>query len=639
MSKKFKNFMARRQTALGNLEVIQRNYITNNRTYIDYCIAHKLPMYFMALTQSGKTFLKFELALQAIKSGLVDNVIINSTNLVGANRQLFNRAVEWQYQNGMSVKTTTDKNAIMNKGDVFINMSNAGKLNRVDIIVQEAEKYAKKYNHPQPRILVINDEGEEFHQHTETSLCDTALGNLLNTKKHNIVVAKVSATLLSHLLVHGPYSSLMGYLDKRQVYKLPIHPDYKGLNVPHFIEPVLLSESNFNAKGYVKKATLRNTSNIRIVVDEIEKLIAGQRKVGDSKQTRLLPQVGNIVFGDSRTGHEKASGMLARAFQLSGRTVSVWNTQDFYQLNSNTNIVIIIHNGNATRAQTVAEKLSLIAHNWNRSELKAVVIISKKMLGKSITVECDNSNDPKSPEFGFYANFTAYYGQAGENITFPIQAMRCTGIRPEIKRHVMWTTDEIKQEIENYNDEIDRFVSHLNSKGVMDTTELINWNQKRPIAKAKVQKQLGILKGNTKSDSIVIENSERQIAVQADMLIKVTSAQYKQLNNKQSIIKFAVAQGFVPMSQSENDWEVRSDRAYANGNIARNAFKNHGSLQVKAHWVKQSRGWLLYLKNNMVAMPRVEYVAHKLDVNGRPVFDNSRYYVDTNNMGYTYMVK
>lgn len=639
MSKKFKDFMARRQTAAGNLEVIQSKYIAKNWPYIEYCIANKLPMYFMALTQSGKTFLKLELALWALDKGLVDNVIINSTNLIGANRQLLQRAKQWAWKNNRDVKTTTDKNASMMPGDVFINMSNAGKLNRIDAIVDEAEQYAKKYKRAQPRILVINDEGEEFHQLTQTSQCDTALGNLIETGNHNIVLAKVSATLLSHLLVHGPYSNELGYLDSRQVYKLPIHPDYKGLSIPHFIEPVLETETNFNANGYVKKATLRNTSNIQIVVDEIETLIAEQHKWGDDKQTRELPQIGNVVFGTSRAGHEKASAMMAREFQTRGKSVAVWDNQMPQQLNTRASIAIVIHNGTSAKSMSLTDKLSWIAHNWDRTRLKAVVITSKKMIGKSITVECDNRDDPTSPEFGFYANFTAYYGQAGENITLPIQAMRCTGIRPDIKRHVMWTTDEIKQEIENYHDDIDSFVSHLNSVGVLDETQAIAYTQNRPIAKAKVQKQLGVVKSSTRSASTTIENSERGMSVEADAIIQVTDAQYKKLGlNKQAILDFVLLKGFAPISTDVDDWEsIRPDRIYDNTNGARNAFKNHTKL-VKAHWVKQTKGWLLYIKNNMITMPRVEYVAHELDSTGRPTFATSRYYIGNNKSMYTYRV-
>jgi hypothetical protein len=596
----------------------------------------------MALTQSGKTFLKLELALWALRKDLVDNVIINSTNLTGANRQLLMRAIYWGQKNLISVKTTTDKNAIMMPGDVFINMSNANKLNRIDSIVENAEIMAKTFKRPQPRILVINDEAEEFHETTETSRCDTALGNLLLNNKHNILVAKVSATLLSHLLVHGPYSSTLGFLDKRQIYKLPIHPDYKGLNISNFIEPVLNSDSNFNANGYINKANLRNTNNISIVVKEIEKLIAEQPKWGDDKQTKALPQIGNVVFGNSRVGHQKASTMMARAFQKYGHRVTIWDDEDFENLNTSNNIVIVIQNGTSAQQLTVADKLSKIAHNWNRKELKAIVIISKKMLGKSITVECDNSNDPKSPEFGFYANFTAYYGQMNENITLPIQAMRCTGIRPDIKRHVMWTTDEIKQEIENYYDDVDNFVSHINAKGIMDSTQLIAYSQKRPIAKAKVQRQLGIVKNNTKSDSCVISNAERTIAPQADCLIAVTNAQYNNLGvDKQAILEFVMQQGFVPLSMDIKQWDsIRKDKAYiskndpvANSNTARNAFKNHspGKL-VKAHWIKKKQGWLLYIKNKMSNVPRTEYVVHDLDATGRPTFANSRYYNGNNSM-------
>jgi hypothetical protein len=507
MSKILKDFQKRRNSPSGDLIELQKTRVISNWSNFKYCIQNKLPIYALADTQSGKTFFKFLLADQALNDGVADNVIISTTNLTGAMTQICDRAIEWGKSIGRQVKSTSDKSAYMVKGDIFINMTNANRTNRIDTIVEDAEKTAKKYKRPSPKILVILDEGEEFHELTETSQCDTALGNLLIHNKHNISVVKVSATLLSHMLIHGQFSSDLGFLTKEQIYQIPNHPDYKGLNIPYFIEPELKSEQHFSGDCYTKKANLRNTSNIKIVVDQVELLISNQKKIGDDAKTKSLVQIGNVVFGRMRSGHLKVAGMFIKSFQNKGRSVTLWDDEEFNQLSNSAEVVIVIHNGQA-RDLTVAEKLTKIAHGWDRSKLKAIIIISKMMTGKSITVECERWYDPNSREFGFYANFTAYYGPGKENITTAIQAMRCTGIRPALKKHVMWTTDDTKQDIENYRDQITRFISHLNRVGSMDRTQIIEWVAgTRPITKSKVQKgfvgNIGVKKraGDTITDA------------------------------------------------------------------------------------------------------------------------------------------
>jgi len=641
MSKILKNFQKRRNSPVGDLVDLQRNRVIGNWPNFKNCIQNKWPIYALADTQSGKTFFKFWLAHNALEDNLVDNVIISTTNLTGAMTQIRDRAISWGKDIGRSVKSTDDRHAYMIKGDIFINMTNANRTTRVDAIVADAEKTAKKNNKPAPRILVIMDEGEEFHELTETSQCDLALGNLIVHNKHNITVAKVSATLLSHILIHGKYSSDLGYLTKEQIYQIPNHPDYKGLNIPNFIEPVLALETNFSGDCYTKKANLRNTSNIKIVVDQVELLIANQKTWGDDTQTRSLVQIGNVVFGRMRSGHLKVAELLTRAFQNKNRTVTLWDEEDFNQLNHSNEVVIIVHNGHA-KDRTISEKLTAIAHGWDRDELKAIIIISKLMTGKSITVECEHWHDQTSPEFGFYCNFTAYYGPGRENITTAIQAMRCTGIRPSLKKNVMWTTDDTKQDIENYRDQIRMFISHLNNVGSMSSTQIVDWVMgSRPITKAAIQKKLGILNGSdTRSASEVIDDNERYISTKADMLIDVPSPIYKKIHNdKKAICEFVITQGFNPFSTKEDEWELRQDQSYTTDNNARHAFKNHtvGKL-VKAHWVKKPKGWLLYIKNNMNAFPRVEHVIHAIDANGRPVFKNSRFYTGHDKGAYTYKV-
>jgi hypothetical protein len=625
MSKILKDFQKRRSSPIGDLIELQKNRVDSNWSNFEYCILNKLPIYCLADTQSGKTFFKFWLADRALNEGIADNVIISTTNLTGAMTQISDRAIEWGKSIGRQVKSTTDKNAYMLKGDIFINMTNANRTNRIDTIVEDAEKNAKKLNKPLPKILVIIDEGEEFHELTETSRCDTALGNLLIHNKHDVSVVKVSATLLSHILIHSQYSPDLGLLTKQQIYQIPNHPDYKGLNIRNFIEPVLVNETNFSGDSYNKKSNLRNTSNIKIVVDQIEELIENQKNIGDDTQTKNLVQIGNVVFGRMRSGHLKVADMFVRSFLSKGRSVTVWDEEEFNQLNHSAEIAIVIHNGHA-RDLTVAEKLTAIAHGWDRKKLKSILIISKMMTGKSISVECENWFNPASPEFGFYCNFTAYYGPGRENITTAIQAMRCTGIRPCLKKNVMWTTDDTKQDIENYRDQINRFISHLNNVGTITHTQIIDWVAgSRPLTKSKVQKLIGTTGKKSSKD---IDNQERTIAEQADCLIQVSASDYKLIGtNAELAIELAIANGFTPISMNKSEWgTVRSDSAYSDPSWARRAFKAHtNGKMVNFHWVKLGKKYYLYIKNNLNGTPRVEYNIDELK-NGRPTFSNSRLY-------------
>lgn len=618
--------MKRRATSAGDLDQLAQNYIKNNWPNMEQCILNGQTIYMLADTQAGKTRYKLWLADYALSKGIVDNVVISTTNLTGAMTQMFDRAVDWGKQIGRQVKSTTDKSAYMVKGDIFVNMTNANRTNRIDAIVADAEKTAKQTKRSVPRILVIIDEGEEFHECTQASQCDIALTNLLLSRKGTVSTVKVSATLLSHLMIHGQFSSDLGYLSKEQIYRIPNHPDYKGLNVPNFIEPVLSLESNFSGDTYTNSANLRNTLNPQKVVNEVETLIANNS----------LVQIGNVVFGKKMSGHGKVAGMITRAFQNKGRTVTMWDDEDFNQLNNSSEIVVIVHNGHA-RDLTVAEKLTAIAHGWDRTELKAILIISKMMTGKSITVECEHWYDPKSPEFGFYANFTAYYGPGRENITTAIQAMRCTGIRPALKKNVMWTTDDTKQDIENYRDQITKFIAHLNTVGAMNKTQIIEWVAgTRPITKANVQKYIG----NTGRKSVAqdIENNERYLATEADLLIPISATEYKNIGQNANLaIDYAVQHGFMPVSMNPAVWEgPRQDRAYKDAENARMAFKNHtAGKEVKLHWVKLKNKYYLYVKNKMSNELRVEYNINDL-VNGRPSFADSRVY--QGKADYTYKV-
>ena len=641
MSKILKDFETRRKSPAGDLIELQKNRVIGNWSNFKYCIQNKLPIYALADTQSGKTFFKFWLADQALIDGVVDNVIISTTNLTGAMTQIQDRAIEWAKNYGRQVKSTNDKFVYMVKGDIFINMTNANRTNRIDTIVEDAEKTAKKggggYKSAPPRILVILDEGEEFHELTETSRCDTALGNLLIHNKHNVSVVKVSATLLSHMLIHGQFSSDLGFLSTEQIYRIPNHPDYLGLNKKDFIEPVLVPETNFSGDCYTKKANLRNTSNIKIVVDQVESLILNQKNIGDDAQTRSLVQIGNVVFGRMRAGHLKVADMFTKAFQNKGRSVTLWDNKEFSQLNQSTEVVIVVHNGQA-KDHTIAQKLKLIAQGWDRNKLKAIVIISKMMTGKSITVECENWYDPKSPEFGFYANFTAYYGPGRENITTAIQSMRCTGIRPELKKNVMWTTDDTKQDIENYRDQISMFISHLNRVGSMTETQMMAWRDgfTRPFTKAKIQKRLPVARNKTKVTGKELTSINYKALLssgteQLDAYYRIPANTYKKILNisnrnerAKAVYNFIIKKGFNDKSQNfdkdKTGLRLRNHKNHPDESSAIQAFTRgddlqHHDLLINMHLYEDNSKYFVYAFNNLKPDNRPDYyIRHSIEL-------------------------
>jgi hypothetical protein len=194
----------------------------------------------------------------------------------------------------------------------------------------------------------------------------------------------------------------------------------------------------------------------------------------------------------------------------------------------------------------------------------------------------------------------------------------------------MWTTDETKQDIENYRDQIAIFISHLNQVGTMDKTQIIDWVAgQRPFAKGKVHKHY-FATGKAKGG--LIPNSDRGLAIESDMLIQISAAEHKALRyDVAGSIKLAVKHGFVPQSTDAKDWEIRQDATYANDGFARQAFTNHTNAKlVKLHWTKVNGKYHMYLINKMPGQTRVQYNI-TLD-KGRPDFSGSKLFISRSKM-------
>jgi len=564
-----KDFTEIRNTT-GDLEAIHSEYILSHEELFKSCIQNKEIIYGLAWTQSGKTMFKLVLAKWALDKGIVDNVIISTTNLTTAKKQLMQRTRDYFRQFGCEVKSTDDVDPIMLKGNVFVNMTSAHRTNQISHIIEEAEDQARKIAKrtcraiQYPRILIIFDEGEEFHggmgdanENFTNASCDRELFNLIHTrdgvKNSSISIAKVSATLLSHLMIHGQFTRHQGHLTSKQVFQLPVSPTYKGIPGGMSFDTNLVEESRnvFAGDSYKNIATLKTTENFVRVTESIDRLIREDR--------HGLPQIGNVVMGVNRAGHSIISNLLSQSFIKMGYTTEIWDTGSFDMLNKNSEIIMLIQNGDTDSTGTIVTKLQQIANNWHTTP-KAILIIAKKMTSKSITIELEDSTTLRHPHFGYYANFTIWYGPKNADTTMEIQSMRCTGNRPPLKQHVMITTEYTANAIQNYYKQEEEFIHQLRVDGTLDTSTALTWfiAPHKKIAKASVNRLIGATNGqkNFRGTKVSISQMFKMQAdgiTQLDGVYEIPKRMYNTLIKKtdedlrNTVFEYIKSKGFVAL--------------------------------------------------------------------------------------------
>ena len=625
-------------SSAGNLDTLMSDFVYQNGNNINYCLAQQKPMYGIAWTQSGKTLFKLHLAEYVLDLGLVDNVIIATTNLTGAKEQLIKRTQEFFLLGGKEVKTTDDHHPVMKPGNIFINMTSASRTSKMASIIEDAESNAKllarkhKKDPVYPRILVIFDEGEEFHAGVgdssldlKSAACDRELYNLIHTRNtantSKISIAKVSATLFSHLAIHGQFTLHHGHLDYRQIFQLPVSPAYKGIPGGLTFSTSLVDEdrSVFNNDAYRPSANLSTAKNFKIVVNEIENLI--------NNDPYRLVQIGNVVMGVSRRSQETSAKLLSRAFVNKGYTTTVWEDEDFSILNTLTKIIIIVQNGETDSNGSIQQRLQLIATNW-KTQPSAILIVSKKMTSKSITIDLDGWNDPKNTNFGYYANFTVWYGPPRANVTMEIQGMRCTGIRPNLKNHVMITTKQIEEAIQGYYQTEEAFIHQLRTEGTFDYTKSIEWFMAphKKVAKGNVHPLIGAPNGQARYSSKKITLIEKQQLAKNGIPVldghyripKTTYNKFLKETDKtkraKMVFDYAVSQGFIAHT-TETRLRLAKDY-YPNRNSAIQAYTlgddldNHDAL-VLMHLIEDNGSCYVYCYNKMRNRP-TEYVVDHL---------------------------
>jgi hypothetical protein len=625
----------------GNLDILMSDFVTQHGANINYCLAQQKPMYGIAWTQSGKTLFKLYLAEYVLTHGLVDNVIIATTNLTGAKDQLIKRTREFFQFKPTEVKTTDDSHPVMKPGNVFINMTSASRTSKMSSIIADAESNAQllakklKKKPIYPRILVIFDEGEEFHAGLgdqsldfKSAACDRELYNLIHTRNKantsKISIAKVSATLLSHLLIHGQFTGHHGYLDYRQMFQLPISPAYKGIPGGLAFVSSLVDEdkSVFTGDAYRASANLSTAKNFKIVVNEIENLI--------NNDPHGLVQIGNVVMGVHKRSQEISATLLSRAFVNKGYTTTVWEDEDIFNLETRTEIIIIVHNGDTDSNGSIQERLQLIATFWSVQPL-AILIVSKKMTSKSITIDLEECHNPKNQNFGYYANFTVWYGPPRANVTMEIQGMRCTGIRPNLKNHVMITTSKIEEAIQGYYQTEDAFIHQLRSEGTFDYTKSIEWFMAphKKVAKGNVHPLVGAPNSQLRYNGTKITLSDKQKLIAngtpvLDGHYSIPKTVYTKIVNETNakkrakmIFNFIVSKGFVAQT-TETRLRMAKDY-YPNRDSAVQAYTRGDDLQhhdalVLMHLIDDNGKYSVYCYNNMRNRPST-YVIDDLTFN------------------------
>ena len=628
-------------SGVGNLDTLMSDFVTKNGPKIDYCLAHQKPMYGIAWTQSGKTLFKLWLAEYVLNRGLVDNVVIATTNLTGAKDQLIKRTQQFFLFKGKEVKTTDDHHPVMKPGNVFINMTSASRTTKMASIIDEAESNARllaknlKKKPVYPRILVIFDEGEEFHAglgdsslDLKSAACDRELYNLIHTRNKantsKISIAKVSATLLSHLLIHGQFTGHHGHLDYQQLFQLPISPAYKGIPGGLTFASNLIEEdkSVFTNDAYRTSANLSTAKNFKIVVSEIENLI--------NNDPHGLVQIGNVVMGVSKRSQEISATLLSRAFINKGYTTTVWEDEDIFNLNTHTEIIVLVQNGDTDSSGSIQHRLQLIATHWSTRPL-AILIVSKKMTSKSITIDLEECHNPKNQNFGYYANFTVWYGPPRANVTMEIQGMRCTGIRPSLKNHVMITTKQIEDAIQGYYQTEDAFIHQLRSEGTFDYTKSIEWFMAphKKVAKGNVHPLVGAPNSQLRYSGKKITLTDKQKLIASGIPVldghySIPKSVYTKIVSEPNAKKrakmvydFILKKGFVAYT-TETRLRMAKDY-YPNRDSAVQAYTRGDDLQdhdalVLMHLIDDNGKYSVYCYNNMRNRPPT-YVIDDLTFN------------------------
>lgn len=475
----------------------EKLFISSSISKIEYCIKNStstlIPMYFYSPTQSKKTFNKIELAAQAQEQGFVDLVIVCTTNLNTAKRQLMDRFVSaeadgYDYD---TVDASTQAKPFFKKGNVIIVGNNVARFKHLkEKIIKTCQIHGERYSRPM-NILWIQDEGEEVDMATgqdESSAGrEEVMYQMFSDLQNNfpgmrIGYAKVSATPLSDMLM-SHYWTGKDYeaLSKEQIFEITLPHDYIGIQtnsiswIPSLqIEPPHVFRSN----RIPSDCDLSTFMNDSVNLDTITNILRNKIIEND------IVEVVSCVYGVSKESHDIMASALEVSLSNYGYKIANIDlrTNGVSTYDKDSDVIILRHNGEQDGKSPIKDKLAECANHFTSPSL--VLVVGDKMLAKSITVEASTEYNPnaipelydtKSNKFGWYCNGGIIYGNVEtRNVEADIQYMRFTGCRPMIKDHWCLTTKDNMGAIHEYYNVLSDLCSKIKKVGKVSTNLILD---------------------------------------------------------------------------------------------------------------------------------------------------------------------
>ena len=603
-----------------------KDYIRNRAVDVERCINERRPLYLVGHTQSNKTQFIEHLTTLSLNKNWTDVVIIATTNMLDAKDLLYRRIVPACNNQRRSVYTTDNLPSRITPGDVIVTMSNDHRTKLLRNLITSSASIDRDNGHPPLRYLYIHDEADESEaaagnpNYTQTKAqVEHELFQLLYDSSVPINYVKVSATLMSAICTSGKWVSTYNDLQAYQVFELPLSADYFGLNsskMPIVRNLVPEDKRIFNRSSLLSACQYPSDSkNISTIVDAV---------VGLSNSCAFnMTQIGNVVYGTSMQSHVRMASLIAKdVHDRYGLRSAVWNTDSLTSLPRNTQVLCIVQNGDVRPRASLEERLREAADYFDH--LVIIFICADKMTNKSITIDSGYDSglyDPTSRRFGYYCNFTVLY--APKTAVEPcIQYLRCTGNRPPLKQHVVYTLPSVAKDIHSYVDDQAQNLANLRTCGEWkDEHTLIFRISERGLGKKRVNSRMHTSTSDSKEPrgtDITVTTRQDLVSThgyyEIDQLYPLTRQEFMSATTRQDIIDLANTKGFtgkMPFASlyAPTDIEIRVNRSQsipnwkdadtwrANIEMARNN-------NIPAKWtltVFSSNGkYFLHFRNNMI---------------------------------------
>ena len=481
MSKSFKcidKFIA--DTATGksaNLDVIFTDHVNKEWVRYESCWNNGCRTYNVAGTQSAKTRHMMAKAKMMLDNGF-QIVIMLSPNNVDALDQTHKRFIDDNqrrfapYQNGKAIgrnkvqlyKNPDDIPTYARDAEVWFAMASGRRLDAVLQFLTRRLTHTDYENYPKiTKIGLIHDEAEEFSDAVhgigdyDTAITDEALTdfkNYCNSQGIFVAVDEYSATIHSKMWTHARVEAVTG----NQVFELPLSPYYKGIEMNTLdFRDFLVDESPniYNDRdGYDKGVTYKNTKNLPVIASELDNWI-NNKKYG--YPLHKTPMIATIVSGIRKDSQSHMAELLKPALESLNYKVGIWdsNYNVCSAIRPSDEIIIIVYNGNTSKNDDISDKLKAVADYYNNKKLpnpKAILVVANKKANKAVTVEVPREcHNPNSIYFGYYVSATMLQSRnKAKNVEAEMQFLRCTGIRPDLKQHIVWVTPFLKNELNNH---------------------------------------------------------------------------------------------------------------------------------------------------------------------------------------------